>query len=282
VGTSASEVYNSLLVANNNNVTFNNSAVLAGSGTGTVNGIATLGGTLSLGSNNLVIGSVGSIANVSATNFIVTDGTGKLTQSVAANTEKLFPVGASTGSFDPVTVKPTVATDFSVKVGTVLSGTPESSKIQYNAKEWDLTPTTPSSTVVSLTPSEISVTGTFPIFGHYETDKYVNKLATLTGNTYTTTVSSFSPYVTGSSDVATAVENTAQNGINVYSNNGQLFVTNINVGDEISVFAMNGAKVKSIVANNNSVVFAMNAGVYLLDVKSISNSVHTRIKTAVK
>lgn len=281
-GTSGTEVTNSLIPGENKNVIFTNASTISGTNSFAINGNLNLNGTLSLGSNNLVIGSVGSIANVSATNFIVTDGTGKLTQSVAANTEKLFPVGASTGSFDPVTVKPTVATDFSVKVGTVLSGTPESSKIQYNAKEWDLTPTTPSSTVVSLTPSVISVTGTFPIFGHYETDKYVNKLATLTGNTYTTTVSSFSPYVTGSSDVATAVENTAQNGINVYSNNGQLFVTNINVGDEINVFAMNGAKVKSIVANDNSVVFAMNAGVYLLDVKSISNSAHTRIKTAVK
>lgn len=281
-GTSSTEVLNSLISTTDKNVTFKNPTILAGTSPLTINGNLNLNGTLSLGSNNLVIGSAGSIANPSSTNFIVTNGTGILKQSVAANTEKLFPVGASTGSFDPVTVKPTVATDFSVKVGTVLSGTPESSKVQYNAKEWDLTPTTPSSTVVSLTPSVVSVTGPYPIFGHYVTDKYENKLATLTGNTYTTTVSSFSPYVTGSSDVATAVENATQNGINVYSNNGQLFVTNINVGDEINVFAMNGTKVKSIVANNNSVVFAMNAGVYLLDVKSISNSAHTRIKTAVK
>jgi hypothetical protein len=196
-----------------NNLTINNTTGVSLSSSTQVNGALTFtAGTLSLGANNLIIGSAGSIAGNSATAYVVTDGAGKLTQTLADATAKLFPVGASTSSFDPVSLTPTTGSAIAVNVGTTLPGTLPTD-YTYNAKVWNITPVTPSSTAVTLTPSSAVTTLLSDVIGQYISGSYVNTPATKSGNAYTGTFSSFEPLVTGTSNLGTAVQEVKNTGI---------------------------------------------------------------------
>lgn len=270
LGTTA-QVTGSELPATVNNLTINNTTGVTLSNAATVNGALTLtAGTLSLGTNNLTLGAIGSISGASATSFIVTDDAGKLVQSVAASTAKLFPIGSSTTSYDPVTLTPTDATDFSAKVYSTLPAVAPSNYF-YNQKVWDLIPVTPSSTVVSLTPSAETVTGTNAVIGHYVVDQYENKAATYATGNYAATFSSFSPFVTGKTDLPTVLNKLDNNGTKAYSSNNQLIVTNLKVGDLVSIYALNGLQLKSYIANSSQYSANLPLGVYLIKVKSSSD-----------
>lgn len=251
-----------------NNLTINNSASNTLNGNSTLNGVLTLtSGKLSLGANDLNLGTLGSISGGSATSYIVTNSTGKLIVPVAAATNTLIPIGASTTSYDPVTVNPATATAFFAKVSTTLTGT-AASGIMYNAKEWNLASTIPSSTVVSFTPAAITATGNYPIIGNYVSGAYSNMAATLTGGTYTSTVSNFGVFVSGASDTATktAVLNATELGIKMYSDHSNLIINGLNSGNAVSIYRINGQLMKSFTANSNQSVTALPTGVYLIRV----------------
>lgn len=194
------------------NLTINNANGVALHAARTISGALTLtSGKLSLGANDFTLGS---ISGASAINYIVTNGAGRLIQPVAATTTTLFPVGASATSYDPVSVTPATASNFSVKVSGTLSGSPTYG-VRYNAKEWDITPVTPSSTLIALTPSNIVESVISPVIGHYLSGAYTNSSATMTNSntTFTGTFDTFSPFVTGANIDVTALAQTKTDGV---------------------------------------------------------------------
>lgn len=195
------------------NLTINNTNGVNLHAARTVSGTLTLTtGTLSLGANNLTVSSTGSISGGSSTSYIVTDGAGKLTQNVGASTAKLFPIGASTTSYDPVSLTPTTSTDVAVNVGTTLPAIAPAG-FNYNPKVWDITPTTASSTSITLTPSAAIATSVADCIGHYINSAYVNVNVSRTDNSYTATFDTFSPFVTGTTDLGTSFAQTKIDGV---------------------------------------------------------------------
>jgi len=266
------QVTGSELPATVNNLTINNATGVTLSNATTVNGALTFTtGTLSLGTNNLTLGTIGSISGASATSFIVTNNNGKLVQSVAAGTAKVFPIGVSVTSYDPVTLTPTNATNFSANVYTTLPSVAPSN-YSYNEKVWDLTPVTPSSTVVSLTPSIETASGANTVIGHYVVNQYENIFATYAAGNYSATFNSFSPFVTGKTDLSTAVNELNINALSVYSDDNQLIIKGLNPGDIISIYALNGIQMKSLVAQSNQCAVNLSQGVYFVKIKSSKDS----------
>lgn len=249
-------------------IKIDNSAGIILNNAATVNSLNTIlltNGVLKLGSNDLTVATGGLISGGSSSSFVVTNGTGTLTMPAPAGVATLFPVGASASSYDPVTVKPATASNFSVKVGTTLSG--PAVNCTLNEKEWDITPVTPSETELTLTPSAITATGLDPIIGHFESGAYKYKKATQVGNSYTGTFSSFSPFVTGASDVISATENIS-NALFVSINGGKAYLNGTTEGQLISVYGTNGQLIKNIEATGNYTALQLNKGIYVVKVSN--------------
>jgi hypothetical protein len=160
------------------------------------------------GDNKIVLGdndlTVTNLSGGSATSYFVTNGAGSLDLNITASENKTFPVGASTTSYDPVTIQPTNATRFKVKVKSKTSRTDFTFPIANFAKvaprQWDITPTgTPGSTVLSLKNGGTSFRPTLSRIGHYKTSlgKWEEIAATRLDDTWTATVSDFSPFGVG-------------------------------------------------------------------------------------
>ena len=254
-GTSA-QVTGLLLPATVNDLAINNAAGVGLSAPTTANGVLTLTtGTLSLGSNNLTVASTGSISGASASNYIVTDGAGTLTQSFVT-LPLIFPVGASTSSYDPVTLTPTTASAVAVNVGTTLPALAPAN-YSYNAKVWNITPVTPSSTIVTLTPSTAVVTSVSDIIAQYISGSYVNTAATKSGNAYTGTFSAFSPFVTGTTDLGTSIAQTVLANV---SFDGRIIRNPTNL--DLQVFDTTG---RLMVRSNKNINMGNNAkGIYII------------------
>jgi len=255
--------YENLVIGNAEGVTL--------SGSVSVNGaLALMLGNLILGDNNLTLLSpVNQIILNPAPEVIghiVTNGTGSLIQTVVPASGPiagLFPIGTLT-SYDPVTITPLVPTEFSARVSSTLTGTPAPG-YQYNPKEWNITPTlpAPSPTVITMKPSDITATGPFNIIGHYEGGDYVNKLATLSAGSYTGTYDTFSPFVTGSSDTPTGLNNTKSTYF-VSVSGGEAIVNGTNAGDVLNVFNTSGQLVKQMNAGVGTTAIKLNRGIYLI------------------
>lgn len=209
------------------------------SGITTVNGNLNLTtGKIVLDANDLTISSSGTITGVGETSYIATNGAGKLIQNCPAATQKLFPIGTTT-DYNPVSVTPTDETNIAVNVGTVLPAVAPSN-YNYNAKVWDISSTMPSSTVLTLTPTTSLATSVTDVIGHYVGSEYVNVPATKAVNSYTATFSTFSPFVTGTTDLGTGI---SQNKINGVSFDGQTIHNSGNL--ELQVFDVTGRRILS-------------------------------------
>lgn len=237
------------------------SSNLAFAGTSTLNSALTFtSGTASLGANNLTVGSTGSISGSSSTSYIITNGTGKLIQSAAAATPKLFPIGASSISYDPVILTPTNATDVAVNVGTTLPATAPSG-FNYNAKVWDITPVIPSSTSITLTPSTAVATSVADCMGHYINSAYVNVNVSRTGNSYTAIFDTFSPFVTGTTDLGTALSQTKIDGV---SFDGQTVLNPTH--QSLNIYDVTGRLVTRSTGNIN--MSSKQKGIYIIQGKN--------------
>lgn len=79
-------------------------------------------GRITLGSNNLSLGSAASISNASATNYIVTNGTGRLVKASVGSIAFTFPIGLNATNYTPVAITNTTGTsDLSVNVGSTIT-----------------------------------------------------------------------------------------------------------------------------------------------------------------
>jgi len=274
--------FNQSYMSSFSNMTMNNSGGLVLPVATTVNNTLLLSsGTISLGTKNLTIAAGGSISGGSATNYIVTDGTGVLNQSVPASTAVTFPIGASTTSYDPVTVTPTTGTATSVKVSAVLSGTPASG-VSYNPKEWTVTPTTSSSTILAFKPSaeDATVASMIAVSPYYSligqalgNGSYTNVNTTsYSSGIYTGSFNTFGSFVTGINSNATENVNAATGSLKVYSNRNGLVVSGALTNDLVMVYGVNGQMVAKVNANGNQTVLNLNSGVYIVKVTSVSTT----------
>ena len=181
-----------------------------------VSSLVLLFGNLSLGAYDLTLNNpAGLMLNPEPATLghIVTDGIGKFIRMVIPGPINIFPVGASATSYDPVKLAPAAPAIFAVNVGTTL---PAEAPAQYTyaPKVWDISVVgPPPSTVVTLTPSNPVSTVTSDVIGHYEGGVYTNVSVTRAGNDYTAVFTSFSPFVTGTYDVGTSVNQTTAIGI---------------------------------------------------------------------
>ena len=235
----------------------------------TLSTLSFVNGVLKLGDNNLLI-SGGQIANYSSTKFIVTNGTGKLIQSATAATPKLFPIGASASSYDPVTVTPTSASDFTVGVSSSLSGSPVYG-VRYNAKEWSIASSSPSSTVVALTPSSV-VESSDPIIGLYSSGAYSNSAATLSGSTFSTTTNTFGSFVTGSNILTTDIAAISSKSI-ISTSHNQITIQNTKAGDTVAVYTINGQLVKKLTVAGIQSSYTFPSGIYLVKVNNTTTKI---------
>jgi Secretion system C-terminal sorting domain len=154
---------------------------------------------LTLGANDMT--ATGTVTGGSSAGYVVTDGSGKLKiKNVTGGGAKTFPIGTSSTSYDPAVLTPTTTSDIAVKVSaTFANAVLDAAKVL--PREWDITPTTPSSTTLALTHDAAATApsiGTV-VLGHYtagawnETD--VTSPAYNAGTrTYSGTCSTFSPF----------------------------------------------------------------------------------------
>ena len=125
----------------------------------TVNNTMALGAKVTLGTNNLTIGSSGVISGYDATNYIVTNSTGKVIQngigSGAALGKKTFPIGVSSASYTPIILDNTgTSDDFSVRVAEdrLANGTTGGASIMHAVdRTWFVEEGTPSGSNVEMT-----------------------------------------------------------------------------------------------------------------------------------
>jgi len=251
-----------LLVNNSNGVTMADVKNISGA-------LNLTSGVLSIGDNNLT---TGSISGGSASSYVATNGTGTLTAPTTSGVATLFPIGASaTTSYDPVIINPTTGTPTAVKVSGTLSGTANAG-VNYNLREWTVTPTTPSATTLAFTPSVVDATVAnmiansvfYAVIGESTgNNTYNNSSINYSGGTYSALFNTFGSFVTGTNSIATKVEN-VNNNLLVYSANKSLIVRNAIVGDVVNVYVVNGAKVASSVVKGNNTILPLTQGLYVV------------------
>jgi hypothetical protein len=273
VGTSA-QVLGADFPATVNNLTINNPAGVSLDKQLTISNTLTLtSGLLSLGAYDLHITSSNNISGGSAASFVVTNGAGKLYKAASAAQVVNLPVGASYVSYDPVVLTPTDATTFNVNVGAVLPGV-AASGITYNEKVWNINSSAPSATEMKLTPSSAVITNITDVIGRWNGTSYDNIQATRTENTYTATVSTFSPFVTGTSDALTGKIETGSAVVIAVGAN-EIIVRGLEAGKIAAIYGLSGQLVANVISQGSDLTIHVSKGIYLLKLyENNSNIVH--------
>ena len=270
----------SLTGALNNTVTLNGSvAQTITGGSQTITGLtvnnslgATLAsplnvsGALTLTAGNLILGSsnltAGSISGGTSGSYVVTNGTGTLTQT-AATTGTLFPIGTITG-YAPATITPAAAVAIAASVSATTTGT--YTDYAVNANEWTLTPATATTAALAFTPTAATNTTSPVIFSG--TGYAATTAATVSGSTFTASGISLAavatPFATGGTSTATAVETNTKGNLLVYSTKNSLVVKNAKTGDLVIVYGVSGLKVASSVVNGDNTTITLTPGIYIV------------------
>ncbi|MGK5093650.1 chitobiase/beta-hexosaminidase C-terminal domain-containing protein, partial [Deltaproteobacteria bacterium TL4] len=117
-----------------------------------VNGTLNLtAGKVTLGNNNLTLSNTTSINNASASNYVVTDGTGTLTRNGISNANTVFPVGPTATAYNPLTINNAGTSDnFSVRVGSSVFNPPVKADKLINL-EWLVSENTTGGSNAALT-----------------------------------------------------------------------------------------------------------------------------------
>lgn len=151
-GTSA-QVTGALLPATVKNLTINNAAGVAMTGSTTVNGILNFNsGKLDIGANDLTIGSAGSITNNSSSKYVVESGVGMLKMNTLGTTGSVtYPVGPSATSYTQVVSTDNTSTDLlGVHVKTGITNTTLDNNKCVNL-EWQATEGVPGGNTGTIT-----------------------------------------------------------------------------------------------------------------------------------
>jgi len=177
----------------------NNPSVFTLTGSPTVTGQLNLtSGKLSLGTNNITTGSVVG----SSSNYIITNGSGKLITTPPAATTTVFPLGATASSYDPVSVNPTNSVSFATNVQVTANAAGYAPTIANFAlaapRQWNVNATSPGSTVLTLTNGDGMFTPSMPfVIGHSNGMAWDELPAMYSANTWTVITSTFSPFGVG-------------------------------------------------------------------------------------
>lgn len=164
--------------------------------------------TLTMTDGKLILGNSSitatTISGADQNKYIVTDGTGVLTQNVPTSTAVAFPVGISVDSYDPVVISDaTTATNFSIKVDDAFANAVNDINLVL-PREWDITPAAATTARVALThdDGEVAPTQNQKVIGRYTAGAWAEYLATydLGTRTYTSVdvLPGFSPIGSGS------------------------------------------------------------------------------------
>ena len=228
----------------------------------TVSGALTLtNGNLTLGSSNLT---AGSISGGTTGSYVVTNGTGTLTQT-AATTGTLYPIGTATG-YAPATITP----DAAVAIAASVSATTGTfTGYAVNVDEWTLTPATATTAALAFTPTTATNTTSPVIFSGVASGIYAATTpAALSGSTYTASGISLAavatPFATGGTSTGTAVETNTKSNLLVYSTKNSLVVKNAKVGDLVTVYGVSGLKVASSVVSGDNTILTLTPGIYIV------------------
>jgi hypothetical protein len=178
----------------------NTGGVTLGAATAVTGALTLTSGNLTLGANNLTVGST---AGGSASSHVITDGIGTLSVNCPMSSTTNFPIGATASTYDPVTLNPASTSVVAVKVKATASaadfsgtgGNQITDVSKVAPREWNITPVTPSVTTMALTNGGTTFTPTTALLGHFKSDNTWEALAATYGsNTWTASVSSFSPF----------------------------------------------------------------------------------------
>lgn len=230
---SAAQVTGTLLPATVNALTINNSA-----GVALTNSSAIVGGSLLLNAGKLSLGantvSTSAIIGASATNYIVTDGSGSLKLNNVAIGNYLFPIGASSTSYNPVTLNNSgTANNIAISVKNSFDNAVPSATQVVN-KQWTITPDAAGANIVAtfswLTADQASAfdpaSATSVI--RYNGSTWVGSNATIAGTGVSAT-----PYTATASGFTTfgnfTIINTTVLPLNLQSFNAALNIDRVNV-----------------------------------------------------
>ena len=226
------------------------------------NALTLTSGKVTLGSNNLI---AGSISGGSSTNYVVTSGTGALSLNSDATLGTLFPIGTTTG-YAPVTITPAANDTVSASV----SATPTGAYTGYtiNANEWTLTPQNATTATLGFMPTATISTAAPIIFSGVLAGSYITATAaTLTSGTYSATGISLpvtaTPFATGGSPV-TAIESNTNNNLLIYSAKNTLVVRNATIGDLVTVYGISGIRVASSIVRSDNTTVSLTPGIYIV------------------
>jgi hypothetical protein len=184
-------------------------------------------GKLVLGANNLIIDASGAISGSNSSNYVVTDGMGMLTQTLAANTPKTFPIGPTTALYDPATITPNSVCAFKAKVAASITSSYTLSARQMGVvtpRQWDIALVSGAPTVtLALKSSDLTrvPSGTKGVIGHWNNISWDDLSADYSGGIWTAMgVNSFSPFIVSqpNTPLSITLENftvEAKNGLNL-------------------------------------------------------------------
>jgi Secretion system C-terminal sorting domain len=174
-------------------------------------------GHIPLGTGNIVIENGGNITGGSLAAHIITNGTGTVTQTIAAAASVVFPIGQSAMSYDPVTIKPAALLNFSARVGLQTTAIAPSNNSLVVNREWDITGTTGTtdltfvSSALNKDGSSTRPSGSVGVVGHYNVagaawDANISAGYTLDTWTVTGYTGSFSPFIVASPGIVLSTE----------------------------------------------------------------------------
>ncbi len=131
VGGSGTYALGKLIINNSAGVTLNRSISLSDS-------LLLLSGKITIGNNSIVIAAGGGADAGSPTSYVVTNGTGTLTQKGVGSADRIFPVGTAS-SYNPAIISNAGVSDtFSVRVQSTFDFPPNNSSLVVN-RQWTIT-----------------------------------------------------------------------------------------------------------------------------------------------
>jgi hypothetical protein len=202
-------------------LTFNSGTVAIADGTAFTVFLLTLTSVnIPLGTGNIILENPGgSISGGGPTAYIITNGTGTVTQTVlVAATSVTFPIGQSASSYDPVTIKPaTVPVSFGARVGLQTTALSSSNDALVVNREWNITGTAGTtdltfvSSALNKDGSSTRPSGAVGVVGHHNGttwDADIAAVYTSMTNSWAVTgyTGSFSPFIVASPGVVLPTE----------------------------------------------------------------------------